>query len=528
MSAGLRQAFIPPATLADFYDDRSTVRGVMGPIGGGKTVLAMCIDVLVKACRQKPSPVDGVRYTREAILRRTYSRVEEALLATWKEWIDPKVFRSPITGGMPMKHHLHFNQAAHGQPDDIVDLEVVFMAGFEKPDDVEKLRGHEFGRIRLNEATEFSEDVFIKIRERANRYPRREHGFCTEPGVVLDFNAPDESHWLYKYMEMKTPAGWRFWRQPPAVLEDPHGSLESMDGTHYRLNDTGDPDKGILPADNLVNLPPGYYEEKVGGNTDSWIRVFLGNRFAFLRDGDPVHPAYNDDLHYAREDLEAYPGLPLLVSFDCGPNAGYPACVIFQVTPRGQMRVLDELWCDHYTGGVTFLDERVIPHLANYYPNFRVELGGHQWLARGWGDPAGRAGEGYEPTFFDECRKRNLHVEPTYDHQNLVSLRVGALDKFLTTLVDGGKPAFLLSSRCQMLRAGLGGQYKWDKFKTGANKGALRREPTKNLHSHPCEALEYGALGVRGRESDNQMARQLAQVQRLNRSLQPMQSGVGY
>lgn len=528
MSAPLQKAFIPPATLSDFYADSSTVRGIMGPIGGGKTVLAMCMDSLIKACRQQPSPVDGVRYSREAILRKTYSRVEEALLFSWKQWIDPKMFQAPITGGTPMKHHIRFNQAQPGQPADIVDLEVVFLAGFETPDDVEKLRGHEFGRIRMNEATEFSEEVFIKIRERANRFPPKNHGFCTEPGVVMDFNAPDEGHWLYKYMEMKTPAGWRFWRQPPAVLVDPYGPLESMEGTRYRLNDTGDPDKGIQPADNLDNLSPGYYEEKVGGNTDSWIRVFLQNHFAFLRDGDPVHPAYNDDVHYAGEELVAYPDIPLYLSFDCGPNAGFPACVIFQVTQRGQMRVLDELWCDHFTGGVTFLDERVLPHLRNHYPGFRTEIAGTEYIARGWGDPAGRAGEGYEPTFFDECKRRKLHIEPTYDHQNLGSLRIAALDKFLTTMVDGGKPAIILSSRCQMVRSGLAGRYKFDKVKTGSNKDSLRREPTKNLHSHPCEALEYGAMGIRGREVEASEQRQVDMIERHNRSLQPMQTGVGY
>lgn len=525
--SGLLSGYVPPSTLSGFYDDSSTVRGVMGPIGGGKTVLAMCMDALVKACRQQPSPVDGVRYSREAILRKTYSRVEEALLYTWKQWIRPDVFHAQVTGGMPMKHHIRFNQAQPGQPNDIVDLEAIFMAGFETPDDVEKLRGHEFGRIRMNEATEFSEEVFIKIRERANRYPQREHGFCTEPGVVLDYNAPDEGHWLYKYMEMKTPAGWNFYRQPPAVLVDPKGPLESIDGTRYRLNDTGDPDKNILPADNLENLPPGYYEEKVGGNTDAWIRVFLMNQFAFLREGDPVHPAYNDDVHYGNEELVAYPGLPLLLGFDCGPSAGFPACAIFQVTPRGQMRVLDEIWCDHYTGGVTFLDERVIPHLKNHFPGFRVNIAGAEWLARGWGDPAGRAGEGFEPTFFDECKKRHLHVESVYDHQNLAALRIAALDYFLTHMVEG-KPALLLSNRCQMLRAGLAGRYRFDKVKTGAKKGSLHREPSKTIHSHICEALEHGALGYRGKEAHDETVRAAALIDRYNRALKPLQSGVGY
>jgi hypothetical protein len=479
----------------------------MGPVGSGKTTATMAMDVFFKACRQEPSPRDGVRYSRELIARCTYPRIEQILLKTWLEWMKPSIFGSEPKRGSPITHHIRFTNKQ--PPGGIVDLEVQFLGGFETLDDLDKVRGLEASRLRLNEATEFSEEVVGKFSERQNRYPKMAvHGVnCTEPGVVMDFNAPPVDHWLYELMELKTPGGYRFWRQPPAVFADQNGPLESKDGTRYRVN----PD-----ADNLRWLAPTYYPDYVATHSDQDIKVFLMNEPSFISEGDPVHPVYNDSIHYSRDDLPVYPGLPLLMGFDFG---GTPAVVFAQFTPRGQLRFLSELTSEKLTNLPAFLDERVLPHIAQNYPGMQI---------KGWGDPRGDI-EGYEDDAFAELAKRFGEgvVRPAPHRQNRFEIRAAAFDHFLKNNLTGGLPAAIFGPRVQMLRAGVGGRYVVDKIKHGGNAGALRREPKKNAFSHPVEAAHYLCDGLRGQhdESDNKLA---ALIQSYNRNLRPLDRGAGY
>jgi len=480
--------FNEPASLRGFFEDSHFVRAIRGPVGSGKTS-EMCMDIIAKAFRQAPSPRDGVRYSKELVVRTSMKNLKNTAITTWQHWVSARDFGGDFTWGPPATHHLRLDIG----PGDLVDLIVIFQS-IEGPPDIDDLDGFEVSRAWLNAASESEFEVFTKLCERVNRYPAKRDGGCSEPGVRMDYNSPDADHWLYRMAELQRPANARFYHQPPAMFQDDNGTLVSLDGTRYRVNTEGDAAKNILPADNIENLDARYYEQQVSVRTDDQIKVQLLNQYGFLLDGDPVHPLYSDDRHYAGHDLIAYPGLPLLLGFDCGPG-GRPAVAIFQITPKGQMRVLDEIVTDSFTSGPRFIDERVIPHLTNHYPGFQVVIGGERYLARGWGDPAGRAGEGYEETFFDYCKKRKLYIEPTHNHQNLVGDRVKALDTYLKAGIEGGKPAFLLSAKCPMIRAGLAGRYKFSKMKTGANRDALRREPDKNDY---CVDLETEALTPEG------------------------------
>ena len=43
-----------------FLNDNSFVRGIMGPVGSGKSY-ACCAEIFKRAVQQKPSPKDGIR-----------------------------------------------------------------------------------------------------------------------------------------------------------------------------------------------------------------------------------------------------------------------------------------------------------------------------------------------------------------------------------------------------------------------------------------------------------------------------------
>jgi hypothetical protein len=306
---------------------------------------------------------------------------------------------------------------------------------------------------------------------------------------------------------LKTPASYRFWRQPAAVFVDQNGPLESKDGTRYRINPG---------SDNLRWLRPSYYPDYVATHSDQDIKVFLMNEPSFISEGDPVHPVYNDSIHYSRDKIPVYPGLPLLMGFDFG---GTPAVVFAQFTPRGQLRFLSELTSEKLTNLPLFLDGKVLPHIAQHYPGMRLQ---------GWGDPRGDI-EGYEDDAFGELAKRFGEdvIRPAPHRQNRFEIRAKALDYFLERNLTGGMPAVIFGPSVQMLRAGLGGRYVVGKVKHGSNEGALLREPRKNPFSHPCEAAHYLCDGLRGQhdEADNKLA---TLIQSYNRNLRPLDRGAGY
>ena len=51
--------FSSSPTIWNFLNDKSFVRGIMGPVGSGKSY-ACAAEIMLKAVRQKQSPRDGI------------------------------------------------------------------------------------------------------------------------------------------------------------------------------------------------------------------------------------------------------------------------------------------------------------------------------------------------------------------------------------------------------------------------------------------------------------------------------------
>src|SRR6478752_1095717 len=75
-------------TAARFHADRSFVRVILGPVGGGKTVTCI-MDLLTKAFMQ--APYRGVRRTRWAVVRSTYPELKNTTLKTWQSWVPDRL-----------------------------------------------------------------------------------------------------------------------------------------------------------------------------------------------------------------------------------------------------------------------------------------------------------------------------------------------------------------------------------------------------------------------------------------------------
>lgn len=446
-------------TAHDFHNSDCFVRGIMGPIGSGKSV-ACCMEILQRATRQRPNK-DGIRKSRWAIVRNTYGELKSTTIKTWEQWIDPEYCR--IVYDSPIRGRLEFNQNDGTK----VDLELFFIA-LDSPKDARKLLSLELTGAWVNEAREVPLSIIDAITSRLDRYPSKVDGGASWTGLIMDTNPPDEDHWWYKYAEEETPSNWKFFKQPPALVKHPT--------------------EGYMPnpkAENIVNHNNGYgyYLKMLGGKSEEWIKVYVLGQYGSIMEGKAVYPEYNDDLHCSKYELKPFSNLPIVCGFDFGLT---PACAFCQVTPRGALRVLDEL-VSQDMGIRQFMRDIFMPRVREKY---------NEWHEQGniliIGDPAGaqRAQADAEITCFEEIRSFGFEAEPA--ESNAFLTRREAVATYMLRMSDGN-PSFQLSPTCKQLRKGFLGGYHYARLNViGQEK--FKDSPEKNMFSHVQDALQYAAL----------------------------------
>ena len=437
---------------AAFFEDRSEASCIMGPIGSAKTSTAL-LKMFMIAIQQTPNE-QGIRYTKFAVIRDTYRNLSNTTIPSWKSWVPEEI--GEYTGGRnePGRHHLKFNL----MDGTIVDMLVEFIAiGDNNVEDV--MRGWEGTGAYLNEADRLQEDVFSFVRGRVGRYPSIPScgTKASWSGVWCDMNAPDEENYMAKLFIFEKPDSFAFFRQP--------GGREPN-------------------AENLKNLPDGYYEKQIAGQTDYYVRRMIDNKLGYSRDGQPCFPEYNDTLHVAANILQPIPGLPIDLGFDCGLT---PAGIIGQQLPTGQWRILSEIIADGI--GAQRFGELVKRILKQYYHNCRIRFVTC--------DPAGMsksAGDANERSWVEIMRAvTGLQIRPA--PSNAIMPRLDCVKMVLNRMIDG-QPGFLLSPACKVLRKGFNSGYKFVKVGASNNKILISDEPDKNEYSHPHDALQYLLMGA--------------------------------
>lgn len=455
--------YTPNQTATRFHLDMSYCKLAMGPVGCGKT--HMCIeDILLKSRMQEPSP-DGKRRSRWMIVRNTYAELETTTIDAYEAIFDPAIF-GKVKRSIPMRHNI-LVPAGDGT---MIDLEVIFLS-LDRAEDVKKLGSFRLTGVFINELREIHKKVFTTCFERIGRYPQVDEktgeAGPSWAGVIADTNPPDTEHWIYKIFEDEKPKGFQIYKYPPGLLKDSEGKWVA--------------NKDAENLDHLPNLEPhfNYYLNAVPGKHESEIRVQLCGEYGVLRDGKPVHPAYNDNLHYANKVLIANPALELCLGWDFGLT---PACAISQLSSHGKLEIIDELWSEDLCLR-EFAEHTVIPHLDRYYPFWRRSYVSVH-------DPADSKGnEGN--TNQQILAELGISSFPAASNNNPVARRDG-LDYFLGR-ITGGEPAFSLSSKCPRIRKGLQSEFKYAKVKASGDDRYFDK-PVKNMYSHICEALEYGAM----------------------------------
>ena len=424
---------------------------IIGPLGSSKTN-GSCWKSFRVMLEQEPD-ADGVRRSRGLAVRNTYPDLFGTTIKDWLEMFgDLGKFSK---GGLePPTHRLKFSL----EDGTTVDAEMVFLA-LDRPDHVKKLRGMQLTFAWLNEVKELLFTILEMVDLRIGRFPMNPTWY----GMFGDTNAPDTDHWLYRLAEEVMPEGWLFLKQPGGLIR------KSADAP-WELNPL---------AENLNNLPDGYYVKGAQGKTESWIKVNLANEYGFVADGKPVWPDYRDSVHC--KSFELIKALPVHIGLDFGLT---PAAIFAQRTVTGQWRWRHELVTTD-TGVIRFANELkdfIREHLAGYT------------IGRITGDPAGdqrQVGDKDESTVFQLLAANGIKAEPA--HTNDFAIRSEAVANPLRRMIDG-EPGFLLHPDMKVTRKGMQGAYKFRRMQI-AGEDRFRDVPEKNAQSHPCEAGQYLMLG---------------------------------
>lgn len=466
--------------LAAYAASRARCAFIRGPLGSGKTI--QTIQTIVQMmCEQAPN-AHGVRPTRFYAIRNTYT---DLLSTTKKDWMDlcGNLGRYVEGSRQPPTQYLHF-RLENGT---IVESEMIFLA-LDREEHVRKLRGAQATGFWLSEVKELPQSVCLMADLRHGRYPSRVLGGVdpTWHGMRGDYNSPDDEHWLYQFAEGQLPpdieldaADWEFYHQPGGVYWE-------KETQSWRVNPQ---------AENIHNLPNDYYAKGIQGKGWDWVNVNLANNYGTVIEGKPVFERdYVDQVHCSQYELLPIKGLGLMLGWDFGL---WPACIVAQMAPNGQLRILDEIIGENI--GVTqFVKDVVAPTLKTKYRGHRVILS--------VGDPSGsNRNDNDEERTIDAITKAGIPTEEA--KSNLITPRLDAVRYWLTHMISG-RPGFLLSPACKTLRKGFISGYQWRKLRV-AGEARYSETPDKNRYSHPHDGLQYICMEMLPEERMTKMPKAL-------------------
>jgi len=462
----------PAGPVAEaFMNDGSFIRGIMGPIGSGKSTVCV-LDILNRSKNMPVWKQKGRRCSRWAIVRNTMPELKSTTIKTWHDFVPKTAGRYSEAG--PTVHHIQTND---------FDMEVFFL-GLDRPEDVKKLLSMELTGAWINEAREVPKEILDGLIGRVGRYPPRKSDDCIWSGIIMDTNPPPEDHWWYFLAEMNTLLKDPNFKDPKALelfdsiqrseeICQSMGILSPGSKLYKFFRQPGAREAG---AENLQNLDKGYYV-KAMANTADWVRVHVDAQYGFIRSGSPVWPEYKDQLH-----CQAYQINKSRCSLYIGMDFGLTPAAIFILELGGRLFVDSELTFDNM--GAKRFGRKVLEHIYNNYSECQI--------VNICGDPAGQQrAQTDEETVFEALRSVGLNAIPC--HTNDFTIRREAVAQKFESLIDGN-PAILINSSCKMLRAACAGQYFFKEHSSYSR--VIKPLPEKNIYSHPADAFQYAVLAT--------------------------------
>lgn len=183
----INKKYIATPTGAKFLKDDNEMRGIMGPVGSGKSVVC-CIDIFKRCCEIEPGP-DGVRRSRWAVVRNTRQQLKDTTQKTWFDW-----FPAGVAGKWRETDQTFIIKVND------VEAEIMFRA-LDTPDDVAKVLSLELTGVWLNECREIPKEIVEAIQTRIGRYPAQGTVSNYWNGMICDTNPPEIDSYWYKIFE---------------------------------------------------------------------------------------------------------------------------------------------------------------------------------------------------------------------------------------------------------------------------------------------------------------------------------------
>ena len=463
--------YTPGPTGGEFLSSRAFLKLAMGPVGGGKSTVAL-FDLYQRALNQVE--FGGVRRTKFGILRNTMQQLK----ATVKPLLDTWFVEMPTRlGGYPMgEWKLTDNTFVmkFKLPDGTIVHSDFLLLPADTPDDVRRLLSLELSAAWVEECREVVEEVFDGLQGRVARFPSRAAGGVTYPGVICSTNPPPLGTFWHTFITTP-PETAEIFIQPAAMLEDGSWNPE---------------------AENREHLHPDYYDNLVAGKKSGWIDVYIRNQFGPGEWGNPIFKgSYKREFHTSKTTLSVISQSlnPLLVGMDNGLQA---AAVIGQQDMRGRVNVLGECYVpeDQTMGVESFLDKLLIPMLRSRFPQISAQ--NTVFVL----DPACFArSQVDEKTIAQAVQNRGFTVVRA--SSNDPERRIDAVEGLLNRQIDGGA-GLLLDPSCTYLAQALEWGYRYKK--TQAGQGTLT--PEKNHFSHLSDAFQYLSLHYNLAQSAGAMA----------------------
>lgn len=261
--------------------------------------------------------------------------------------------------------------------------------------------------------------------------------------------------------------------------------------------------------------------------------------------GKLVYPEFGP-VHEAVQAIPYDPSRQLVLGWDLpGGNGGTPACVVTQLSGRGQWLILSDVMpgADE-TVGIYEFGERVAEHLHERYARpHGLEV--KDLRMQHFGDPAGQvrppatvgtATKGQEQRSAFEVLNlgERLFLGTDYRGRDLwetkpgrgwivepgeVSLtkRMEAVRARLTTVLPGGLAALVVSPEARWVHEGFAGGYHYPQ----RADGRYELDPAKNESSHPMDACSYVATRLfaarKAKDEDAWQSREKPQVRAAGR-----------
>lgn len=368
------------------------------------------------------------------VIRDTWENLRKTTMEEFFKWFPPGVYGS-----------WHETNKEFTWSEGVGKGKVNFL-GMDSPDDASKLMSRVMAGFAMDEpapaigSVGIDEMIFDLAMTRL-----RQEGMNWYAAKLAE-NNPDESHWTWKkFAGPEKKEGFRVW-QP-------------------------------MRPENEANLPPGYYANMRAtlAHRPDLVRRFIDGEFGFQSEGKAVTPQWSDRVHLA-SGLIPVRGPDLVLCWDFGLN---PTCIITQVTPLGHWNILDAMVGDGM--GVTeLIQDWAKPLLDSRYPKYRI---------RHIGDNQGRQREQSSSQNNAVLVLRRVLGGDWRSGPIKTAERVEPLRAVLSRLTAGRGVVQVDKDRATPVWHALRGGWHYHIARTGVVSG----EPFKNIHSHPGDAIGYGA-----------------------------------